>query len=172
MSKGGQNNMRKKIVSQPALTSWEDVNAAMRLICEFECHLEELQAELNRRIDSTKAEIEKQAKPLHTKLQELEQNIKDFVTANRGELDGKTKQLGFGRTGYRLSTKLMTPKPTDILNSLRRFGMEDCISVKESINKEALRRYHTEDILKTGAYLRADDEFWYEVDRTKLQPLE
>lgn len=162
--------MRKKVVTSPTLTSWADVDQALKLIGEMECIIEELQTDLNRKISQAKEEAEAQARPVQEKMRSLEHDVRDFVQQNRSELGGKTKQLNFGKTGFRLSTKLVTPKAAEIIASLKRYKMQDCITVKESINKDALKRYPTEVILKTGAYLKADDEFWYEVDREKLHP--
>lgn len=163
---------RKKVPSDPALESWADVDSAMKLIGELEGSLTVLEVELNAEIDAAKKRAEKLAQPLHEKIKRLERDIRHFVTENRPEMDGKTKQLTFGRTGFRLSTKLMTPRVADIIARLKQYAMQDCIKVKESIDKEALKKYPTEDILKTGAYLKAEDEFWYEVDREKIQPVE
>ena len=161
--------MRKKLNHPPALSSWTDVDDAMRQIGECERQLDKLQVELNRQIAAAKEKAEKKAQPIQDKIKKLAMDVKEFVQQNRSEMDGKTKQLNFGKTGYRLSTKLMTPKTAEIIDALKRHDMLDCITVKESINKEELKRRPADDILKVGAYLKSDDEFWYEVDKTKLE---
>ena len=40
--------------------------------------------------------------------------------------------------------------------------MEDCIIVKETVNKDVLKTYDEKDIIKVGASLKKEDTFWYE----------
>lgn len=163
---------RKKVPSDPALESWADVDSMFKQIGELENMIDLLELELNEQITIAKQNADQQAQPLYDKIKVMERQIRDYVEGNRDEMAGKTKQLNFGRTGYRISTKLMTPKQADIIVRLKQFAMDDCIKTKESVDKEILKKYPTEDILKTGAYLKVTDEFWYEVDREKIQPTE
>lgn len=165
---------RKKVETPPTFTSWEDVNSAMQEILECEGSLAEINAELNRQIAATKTMMEVDANPLHEQIKRLEYDIKDFVVRHRNDIEGKTKQLNFGRTGFRLSTSLVVPTnmTADVIANLKRYNMTDCITVKESVNKEILKQYKSEDILKTGATLKSSDDFWYEVDRESLTPSE
>lgn len=164
--------MRKKVYAQPVLLSWADVDNAMKAIGECERCVEEIEIEFTRQKVALKEQADMEARQYHERIKKLDQDIREYVTQHRGELDGKSKQLNFGSTGFRLSTKLMTPKPADIIASLKQHDMLDCITVKESINKEVLRHYPSEDILKVGAYLKADDEFWRDIDRETLQSSE
>lgn len=161
---------RKKVSTEPMLSSWAAVDEAMRQIQKLEDAVLAQEMEMNRAIAKVKASCEKAAGPILAEIREFERQIKEFVTAYREELEGKTRKLNFGSTGFRLSTKLVVPgKPEDMVATLRRLGMEDCISVKEAVNKDALKQKPTEDILKTGAYLRQTDEFWYEINREEIQ---
>ena len=161
---------RRKVDKPPQLHSWDDVNIALRRILECESCIDEINVELTRTIAAAKDEADQRARAAQEMKREAEVNVKDFVMRHRDELDGKTKQLNFGRTGFRLSTSLVVPsnKTADVIESLRRYGMEDCITVKESVNKDVLKRYPCENIQRTGAYLKSVDEFWYEVDKETL----
>lgn len=156
---------RQKVKSEPAIKSWQEVDGALRQIGECQNLIDESEIEMNRRITDIKTETELMTRPMRDKVRSLERDIKAFVDDHRPELGGKTRQLTFGRTGYRLSSKVMIPHPGDVLHRLKELALEGCITVKESINKEALKRLPTEKILETGAYLKQTDEFWYEVDR-------
>ena len=46
--------------------------------------------------------------------------------------------------------------------------MVDCINVKETINKDTVKSYPEEEILKIGGYLQRADTFWYEIDKDSL----
>uniref|UniRef100_UPI003D08A498 host-nuclease inhibitor Gam family protein n=1 Tax=Caloranaerobacter sp. DY30410 TaxID=3238305 RepID=UPI003D08A498 len=84
-------------------------------------------------------------------------------------LNGKTKVLNFGRTGFRKSTKIVLRKVENVIKNLKALNMLDCIKVKESVNKEVLKKYSDEEIARVGAIKKVEDVFWYEVDREQLQ---
>lgn len=165
---------RKKVDTPSTFKTWQDIDAAFGEIIECEGCIDELNVQLNREVALAKQLADEKAKPFYDKIKQLEFAIKDFVVKNRSEFDGKTKQLNFGRTGFRLSTALVVPanKTADILASLKRYNMSDCINIKETVNKDILKKYKSEDILKVGAYLKSTDEFWYEVDKESLKSAE
>lgn len=109
------------------------------------------------------------AKQFQERIERLGIYVKDFVQDNKAELDGKTKQLNFGKTGFRLSTKLVLKKVDQVLENLKKLKMDDCIIVKESVNKDVLKKYPEADIIKVGGTLKKEDIFWYETEREKLQ---
>ena len=160
---------RKKVPS--AFKTWDDVDNAMREIIEAEGCIDEVKIDLNRVIATAKEDAERRTRPMTEKIRSLELQIRTFAESRRGDINGKTQKLNFGRTGFRLSTKLVIPsgKDPEIINALRRYGMSDCINVKESVDKEALKKHTAEEILRTGAYLKTSDEFWYEVDKETLK---
>lgn len=160
---------RKKIKDEHVLKSWEDVDLTLKEIAEYEMDIEKVQTDMNQKIHDVKLEAEMKAKPLQDKIEILGLYIKDFVEENKVELDGKTRALNFGKTGFRLSTKLVIKKADAVLETLKKFKMEDCISTKETINKDALKKYSENDIIKVGASLKKEDVFWYETEREKLQ---
>ncbi len=160
---------RKKVAAEPALKSWADVDAALKEILYCNGCIDEVEVTLNREIAEAKDRADVKTRPMRERVRGLEAQMREYVDRHRDDLDGKTKRLNFGQTGYRLSTKLIVPKPADVLARLHQYGMDDCITVKESVNKDALKRYKSEDILKTGAYLRTDDDFWYEVDTNVIE---
>ena len=77
--------------------------------------------------------------------------------------------LSFGKTGYRLSTKVIIKKVANTISALKKLGMTDCITTKESVNKDMLRTYPEEKLFEVGASLKKEDTFWYETDRDKLK---
>ena len=85
------------------------------------------------------------------------------------DLDGKTKSLTFGSLGFRKSTSIIVKKAKAVLVALRAYGMDDCINVKETVNKEALRQYSDDKIAAVGCVKKVDDVFWYEPDYEKLE---
>lgn len=166
---------RVKIKEEPVFKSWEDVDVALKEIAENEITIEEIEGEMNKQINGIKKSTALEVKPLQDRINSLGKDIKEFATANREDLDGKTKALNFGKTGFRLSTTLSIPTAKDklanIISTLKRRKMEDCINVKETVNKEVLKKYHEDTILEVGGTLRKKDTFWYETEREKIRSL-
>lgn len=164
---------RTRIKNQPTLKSWAEVDAALREIAEKELMIEEIEGEMNKQINGIKISSELEGKPHQDRIAKLCQDVKDFVTEHKDELDSKTKILNFGKTGFRLSTSVSIPRAKDkvaaIIKSLKIRKMMDCIIVEEKVNKEALKKYSEDDIIKVGAKLKKEDVFWYETARERLK---
>lgn len=166
---------RTKIKEIPALKNWDDVDAALKEIAENDIKLDEIEGEMNKQINGIKISSGLEAKPIQDRIDKLGKDIKEFVTEHKDELDGKTKNLNFGKTGFRLSTSLGLPKAKDklklIIDKLRRRKMDDCIVVSETINKDVLKKYDEKIIIEIGGTLKKTDTFWYETEREKILAL-
>lgn len=163
---------RKKVPTPPALKSWEEVDHVLREIAECEGCIDEIEVTMNRTIAEAKEAADRRARPAQERIRQLEYEMKEFVLQHQEDFSGgKTKLLNFGKTGFRLSTRLVIPPggTAEVIERLKQYGMEDCLNVKESVNRDALKKYKSEDILKVGAYLKSDNEFWYEASREKLE---
>jgi phage host-nuclease inhibitor protein Gam len=164
---------RKRIVNQPVIKNWEGVNETLKEIAEREILIEDIEGEMNKQINGIKKSSELEAKPHQDRIDKLGKDIKEFVTEHREEIEGKTKVLNFGKTGFRLSTSVIVPRAKEkvaaIIKSLKIRKMTDCINVEEKINKEVLKKYSEEEIIKIGAKLKKEDVFWYETAREKLK---
>lgn len=159
---------RKRIEDVEALSSWEDVDRALKEIAECEIAITEIEGEMNKKINDVKEESSTMAEIHKEKIAEKEKLIKTFVTKNKADIEGKTKVLNFGSTGFRKSESISLPRGEDkkkaIIDSLKKNKMSDCIKVEESINKDVLKKYNEDMIIKVGASLKKKDTFWYEVN--------
>ncbi|MCQ4924106.1 host-nuclease inhibitor Gam family protein [Tissierella carlieri] len=166
---------RTKIKEAPVLKTWDDVDAALKEIAEKEIAIEEIEGDMNKQINGIKIASGLEAKPLQDRIDKLGKDIKEFVTEHKEELDGKTKTMNFGKTGFRLSTTLSLPTAKDklekIITKLRKRKMDDCIIVKESVNKDVLKKYEEDTIVEIGGTLKKVDTFWYETEREKIRSL-
>jgi phage host-nuclease inhibitor protein Gam len=161
--------MRKRIETEPVLKSWEDVDLHLLEIRENEIAMETIQAQLDLAISNLKLEATEKMRQPKDRIAKLELEIKDFVTNNRSDIKGKTKELAFGKTGFRASGKIIIRNVKNTIEMLKNIGLKDCIKVKESINKEKLKD-QTDDILaKVGANRSKKDTFWYETKRETLE---
>ncbi|MDO4772974.1 MAG: host-nuclease inhibitor Gam family protein [Bacillota bacterium] len=159
---------RKRIEDTIKLQSWEEVDKALKAIALSEIAITEIEGDLNKTISEAKEKATAMAAVHKEKIEEQEKLIKDYVETHKSDLDGKTKTLNFGQTGFRKSLSVSLPKGKDklaaIMESLKKNGMEDCIKVEESINKDVLKKYDEEKIIRVGASLKKKDVFWYEVN--------
>lgn len=159
---------RKRIEGVEVLTSWGDVDKALRDIGMSEIALNEIEGEMNTEINDIKEKANVKAQIHKDKIAEKETLIKDFVTSHKSEIEGKTKTLTFGQTGFRASESISIPrgkaKIDAIIQSLRKNKMDDCIKVEESINKDVLKKYDESLIVKVGASVKKKDAFWYETN--------
>lgn len=162
---------RKKAETPCSLSSWVDVDEALHEIIDCQSSIDTINAELNRDIATLKQIADESAAEHYELIKVLETEIKIFVKQHCNELDGKTKKLTFGQTGYRQSTKLVVPttKAADIMSYLKRNNMTDCVKVEETINKDVLKTYPTETVLATGAYYKTTNKFWYETDNHDIK---
>lgn len=166
---------RTKIKERILLKSWEEVDQALKEIAENEILLEEIEGNMNKQINGIKISAGLEAKPHQDRIEKLGKDVKEFVTEHKDEIEGKTKVLNFGKTGFRLSTSLSLPKATDklekIISKLRKRKMDDCVIVKESVNRDVLKKYDEAVIVEIGGTLKKADVFWYETNREKIQSL-
>lgn len=167
---------RKRVEDEaPAFESWDDVNQALATIGDNQRMVEGFEAEMQEKIDAAKAEAEAKGRIYIEGTKRLEGQIRAFAEAHRDDMDGKkTKTLTFGAVGFRKSTKITLPKApgklAEIVKQLIAKGMSDCVKQAEpKIDKDALRKYPTADIVAAGAGIKVDDVFWYEPDREKLE---
>lgn len=161
--------MARKRVTEPQLTSWEQVDECLKIMGDAENQITVIEAEMNAAIAAAKKEAEEKAAQYKEMIKQNEGKIKEYTTINKEELKGKSRQLTFGTVGFRQSTKLLLPSDTaEVILKLRANGMADCINVKETINKDTVKSYPEADILNIGGYLQKTDTFWYETDKDSL----
>lgn len=159
---------RTRIKNAPVLKSWDEVDLTLKEITECKLAKEAIENEAKKKCSDIQLEAKLQYEPLDARIEILGRHIKDFVEAHRTELDGKSKQLTFGVTGFRLSTSLVFRKAEQVLKALRSFGMTDCIKPgKDTVNKEVLKQYPEADIIKVGAVLQTEDTFFYDLKVNK-----
>ena len=163
---------RVKVKKEKILKSWEEVNLALKDITDYQIEMEEIETEKEKILNKIKSERDTKLQGINKKIKELSKHIQIFVEDNRSDIEGKTRQLSFGKVGFRLNTKISVKDKDSIISNLKKFNMADCIDTKETIEKNKLKKYPEEDIIKVGALLKKEDEFWYETEREKSKVTE
>lgn len=161
--------MARKRMEEPALKSWEEADSTLKQIREAEIALSKIAADAERCMIDIRQHAEEEAQPYKDQIKRMELQLKEFTITNKGDLKGKTMEMSFGRVGFRMSTKLVLPKAIEtVIKQLRKSGMSDCITTKESVNKEILKTYDENTILAVGGSLKKEDTFWYETKQEKI----
>lgn len=161
--------MARKRMSEQELKSWEEADGALKQIREAEIVLGKIAADAEESIIDIRDQAEKKAKPFRDEIEKLELQLKEFTITNKADLKGRTREMAFGSVGFRMSTKLVLPKVVGtVIKQLRKNGMNDCITTKESVNKDILKTYDEKTILAVGGRMKKEDAFWYETRQEKI----
>lgn len=163
--------VRKRIVKEPVLKSWDDVDNNLKAIMVNETQIEKLEGEMNRKLADIKARYKEKIDPIKKEIKESEKDIHEYVEENREDMNGKkSRLLTHGQVGFRKSTKVDTPRKLvpSIIEKLKRRKMNNCINTKETINKEELKKYPADVIIEVGASINIDDVFFYEPNRESI----
>ena len=160
--------MRKRIETS-ALQSWDDVDLHLLEIRENEIAIEAIKSKLDLDISNLKLEASEKVMKHTDRIKKMELEIKEFVTTNRSDIKGKTKELTFGKTGFRASGKIIIRNIKNTVAMLKNLGLTDCIKTKETVNRENLKDQPDEILATVGANRSRKDVFWYETKREKLQ---
>ena len=133
--------MKRVRMERPELKTWDDVNEALRLIAEAQNEIAMMEAGMNVQIDTIKQAYEEKVQEYKKQIKQKELLIKEFTTDKRDQLDGKTKDLTFGKVGFRKSTKLQLPKALDKVIAALRPATAEFICSREKIvfEKERLK---------------------------------
>ena len=163
--------MAKNAMAEIELRSWAEVDQSLKKVAECELALDTIEAEMNMKVNDAKAEAKKLAEPLQEVIEDQKKLIQDYVDGHRAELEGKSRQLTFGRVGFRQATSISVPtkKVGKIIENLKKFGMGNCIKITETVNKDVLATYDDKDIVKVGASVKTVDRFFCEPDKEKVR---
>lgn len=164
---------RTKVKLECRLKSWSEVDDSMKQVSECERVMDELTTDMNTELDRVKARYAEMAKPVQERIDQQSADICQFVTEHRSEMDGKTRELNFGRTGFRISTKLKYNKgikAADVVAALVKLRLTDCVKTTQAVIADRLKAQPLEVLDTVGAYLDRRDEFWFETKRDTIQP--
>lgn len=167
---------RKRVIEEPSLRSWEDVNDALRKIAEATISVNEIEADMQRQIVGATKAAEELCKPHKDAIAKWEREIKDFATDHRPDM-GKLKSmtLTFGEVGFRLSTSVSLPRAKDkieeIIRRLKARQMTDCIVVEEKVSKDALKKYGEDTVNAVGAVWKQKETFGYDLNLARLEQI-
>jgi phage host-nuclease inhibitor protein Gam len=157
--------MRTGTRKHPVMTSWDDVDLALRRIGLIQRRIEQAEGALTERVARLKEQSLARLAPLEAERGLLAQAVEDFARLNRAAMPGRSIELNHGRVGFRRATSVVVPEAAAALAALKRLGLTSCLRVKESLDMVALRALPGEVLSEIGARRQVAERFFYEVAR-------
>lgn len=156
------------------IQNWNDVDTALRLIGEKEIAIANIEGEMTLKINAVKEDTKTALAEIATEKKELEKAVEGFCEANKAEFAHKrSKELTFGEIGYRLVKSVSVPrvkaKLDALIKSLKAFGLSDCISYTETVDKDKLTELKDEDLVKLGLNRTTKDSFRIKTNLEKIK---
>lgn len=141
-----------------------DIDTALRRICELTVNIEQLNGELTLEINALKEQKRSAVEKLVTEKTYLEQQITLFCEDNKALFAQKrSKEFTFGEIGYRISKSVSVPrvktKLEALITAIKSYGLKDCLSYTENVNKEALAELDDTDLARLGLKRIVKDNF-------------
>lgn len=166
---------RTKVIVSSKLSSWEDVNEALRRIAEAKSAVDSKTAAYNEEEARQREELDKFCNPLRAEIAELEEEMKLYCEEHKDEFTKKkSREMANGSVGFRTGTpKLKTLRGftwSSVLELLKRSVFkEQYLRTKEEINKEqviidfASKTVDNGALGQIGVEVTQDETFGYEV---------
>lgn len=165
---------REKAKGATTLSSWNEADAALKRIGECEREIRKKEAAATARIEEIKAKLAVDLGPLVGKKNAELHNLEEFAKLHKGEMLDETKgkksiALNHGSLGFRQSTRIIVRKVERVIELLKAAKRKECIRIKESVDKEALRKLPDDELLDYGVRREVTDEFWCEPADTTVK---
>lgn len=156
------------------IQNFEDVNLALKKVAELSVKLSKINGEVTLACNELKEKRAGEIKILSDELAYVEQCITTFCENNKHEFaEKRSKEFTFGKIGYRLSKSVSLPRVKEKLDNLikafKSYGLNDCVTYKEELNKEAIVELEDSTLVKLGLKRVTKDNFRIE---PKIESLE
>ncbi len=157
--------------------SWEDVDIALRELGEQEIKKSMIEGRLNESLNEAKARAKEEVAPILKSMKHIVKMIELFAASKKEEFAKKrSKEFTFGKVGYRLVTSIPLPRDKNrvetLLNSLKAYGLSDCIKFEEKPDKDRLVELDDKTLVKLGLQKRIKDSFRVEPNIEKIKGAE
>lgn len=142
------------------IASWEEVNDGLRRMGELDGILETVSSQQELELNIVRERYREELEGLTTERADIEQRIRAFCEAHKGDLRGKKHRwLTYGKVGYRSVASLTIPDPDITIDAIKSAGWTEAIRVVESIDKQALACRSDVDLARVGVK-RTINDIW------------
>lgn len=123
--------------------SREEAEAWIRQIGDHRREVVRIETAMNDEIASVKDQYEQQAKPYRDDVEALIEGLQAWAVANREQLTGGGKRQSAEMATGMISWRVLPPRVTirkaeNVLDALKKLGLQRFIRTREEINKEAM----------------------------------
>lgn len=163
---------RTKIAPQSVCASPSEARAMLQEMAEIDRQNDQADIDLNAKIDALKEAATRDKAPRLARRDALKAMLASFAVNRRQEFFSKAKSLDldFGVIGFRLATKLEQRKKHTkamIIGALKKYGLTEGISVKEDLNRSAMREWSDEQLALVGMQRVVSDDFFVDINRVE-----
>jgi len=163
-------------MAEIVIESWDDVDKNIRRLGEIDIITAKINGDITLEINALKEKAKKEASGLIIEHKHLESLITLFCENKKSEFAKKrTVTLNFGIVGFRTVKNVSIPrdktKINALLESLKAFGLNDCISFIEKADKEKINELADESIVKLGLKRVVRDSFRIVPEIEKIQEI-
>ena len=146
------------------IRNYEDVDLALKRICECEVEISKIEGEVTLKCNEIKEAFKNEVSKLENEKNFLEQCISNFCDEHKSDfIDKRSRELVYGSIGYRVSKSVKLPrvkaKVETLLSAIKKFGLKECITYEEKPNKEALCELDENTLVKLGLKREIKDNF-------------
>jgi|GEM_PF-1181637 len=144
------------------LADWGDVDRLLEDLGRLDLKMAAIEADMGGRLYDLVKEYSARLTAMRECRAGLEWLAAAFCQSRKSEFAvRRSKQLTFGRIAFRVAESIEIPVGTDaaVIATLRRLGWDDCIEVKEKIDKNALKKLPDNDLARCGARRKTEDRF-------------
>lgn len=150
------------------------VDNELKRLCEILVNIAEIEGEVTLACNAIKEQYADRIQELNNEANFIKQEIENFCEANKASFaDKRSKELVFGTIGYRVSKSVSLPRNKErivsLCESIKKFGLKECLSYEEKPNKEALVELDDSSLVKLGLKRVVKDNFRIEPKLESLQ---
>lgn len=125
------------------LGNWMEVDTALEEMSRLSIEILAVEARLGLRVLDLMNEYGQSLDSLHRRKRDIESRIEGFCGSRKAEFaEKRSRRLTFGKIAFRLAEKIEIPDGMEnvAIRTLKGLGWDECVEVKESLNKPALKR--------------------------------
>ena len=170
---------KQKANSEPILGGFGAVDATLKKVAEIDRQITLIESTKNEEIDKAKTNALEFSTPLTGEKKELVRNLRDYCEFNKEQFaKQRSKKLNWGTIGFRVTPPALKPLSKwtwpKVLAKLKETGRSDFIAIKESVDKDAIRKAKLEStgLSIYGMKLESKDEFYFETAEDTLKDTE
>ncbi|MEM5786901.1 MAG: host-nuclease inhibitor Gam family protein [Syntrophobacteraceae bacterium] len=144
------------------INNWKDMDGVLEEMGLLDLEAGILTSVLAEKLYRLVSEHAAELAPLKEKRQELEKLASAFCTLHKAEFAKKrSRQFTFGKIAFKVAERIEFPSDLEevVLSTLKRLGHTECINVKETVDKTAVRALEDNELAKCGIQRKKDDHF-------------